>query len=65
MKRTILSLLAITALGAAPVVRAADADVTGLVPTIWWDFETRPNATGLATANKGSASISFSNKGTA
>lgn len=44
---------------------AADADVTGLVPTIWWDFETKPSASGLATANKGSASITFSNKGTA
>ena len=44
---------------------AADADVTGLVPTIWWDFETQPSASGLATANKGSASISFSNKGNA
>ena len=44
---------------------AANADVTGLVPTIWWDFETQPNAAGLKTTNKGSASISFSNEGTA
>ena len=44
---------------------AADADVTGLVPTIWWDFETQPDAAGLTDANKGSASITFSNKGTA
>ena len=65
MKRTILSLLAIVALGAAPVVRAADADVTGLVPTIWWDFETRPNATGLASENKGSMAITFTGEGTA
>ena len=50
---------------ALPSARAADADANGLVPTIWWDFETKPDATGLATANKGSASISFSNKGTA
>ena len=64
MNRTILPLLVLAALAAAPV-RAADADATGLVPTIWWDFETKPSASGLATANKGSASISFSNKGTA
>ena len=62
MKR-ILPLLLLALL--VPAVRAADADVTGLVPTIWWDFETKPSASGLATANKGSASISFSNKGTA
>ena len=43
---------------------AADADVTGLVPTIWWDFETKPNAAGLTTTNKGSASISFASEGT-
>ena len=56
---------ATVALCSIPAARAADADVTGLVPTIWWDFETKPDASGLATANKGSASISFSNKGTA
>ena len=44
---------------------AADADVTGLVPTIWWDFETKPGASGLPGANKGSASISFTSEGTA
>ena len=43
---------------------AADADVTGLVPTIWWDFETQPDAAGLTAANKGSASVSFSTEGT-
>ena len=64
MNRTILPLLVLAALAAAPA-RAADADATGLVPTIWWDFETKPSASGLATANKGSASISFSDKGTA
>ena len=64
MNRTILPLLVLAALAAAPA-RAADADATGLVPTIWWDFETKPSASGLATANKGSASISFTNKGTA
>ena len=56
---------ATVALCSIPAARAADADVTGLVPTVWLDFETQPDATGLATANKGSASISFSNKGTA
>ncbi|MBQ3811580.1 MAG: DUF2341 domain-containing protein [Kiritimatiellae bacterium] len=60
----ILSLLAVLAF-AAPAARAADADATGLVPTIWFDFETKPDAAGLKNANKGSASISFSNKGTA
>ena len=44
--------------------RAADADVTGLVPTIWWDFETQPAADGLTAANKGSASITFTHEGT-
>ncbi len=58
-------LAAFAAILIAPVVSGAVADVTGLVPTIWWDFETKPNAAGLATSNKGSASISFSNKGTA
>ena len=43
---------------------AADADVTGLVPTIWWDFETQPAADGLTAANKGSASITFTHEGT-
>lgn len=67
MNRQILPaiLCAIAALCLLPAARAADADVTGLVPTIWWDFETQPTAEGLAKANKGSASISFSNKGTA
>ena len=48
----------------AALAFAADADVTGLVPTIWWDFETKPDAAGLTTANKGSASISFTSEGT-
>ena len=67
MNRIMLSaiLCAVAALSSLPAARAADADITGLVPTIWWDFETKPSASGLATANKGSASISFSNKGTA
>ena len=67
MNRIMLSAVVCAAVAFCPVsaVRAADADVTGLVPTIWWDFETKPTAEGLAKANKGSASISFSNKGTA
>ena len=44
--------------------RAADADITGLVPTIWWDFETQPDASGLPGADKGSASITFTHEGT-
>lgn len=50
---------------ASSAARAAGPDVTGLEPTIWWDFETRPNATGLASTNKGSKSISFTGEGTA
>ena len=67
MKLKVLAaaLCAAVALCLIPVARAADADVTGLVPTIWWDFETQPAADGLTAANKGSASISFSDKGTA
>ena len=62
---TAQSLLAVfAALLFAPVVSGAVADVTGLVPTIWWDFETQPTAAGLATSNKGSASISFTSEGT-
>ena len=55
---------ATVALCSIPAARAADADVTGLVPTIWWDFETKPDAAGLTDANKGSASITFTTEGT-
>lgn len=55
---------ATVALCSIPAARAADPDVTGLEPTIWWDFETQPDAAGLKTTNKGSASISFSGEGT-
>ena len=63
MNRPLIALFAALALGAAPA-RASDPDVTGLVPTIWWDFETQPDAGGLANANKGSAGTSFSHEGT-
>ena len=63
MKRTAFALLAVLALG-APAARAADADVTGLVPTVWFDFETQPDAAGLGASNKGSAGLSFSHEGT-
>ena len=43
---------------------AADPDATGLVPTIWFDFETQPSTADLAAANKGSASVSFKDEGT-
>ena len=43
---------------------AADLDATGLVPTIWFDFETQPSTADLAAANKGSASVSFKDEGT-
>ena len=49
---------------ASSAAHAANPDVTGLEPTIWWDFETRPNASGLASTNKGSKSISFTGEGT-
>ena len=55
---------ATVALCSIPAARAADADVTGLEPTIWWDFETQPAADGLTAANKGSAPISFTSEGT-
>ena len=65
MNKRILSaiLCAVAALCSISTARAADADVTGLVPTIWWDFETQPDASGLPGANKGSASISFKGGG--
>ena len=64
MKRRIL-LLVLAAL-LAPGARAADADSTGLVPTLWWDFETQPSASQLPGANKGSASgFTFTGEGTA
>ena len=64
MKRLALFLpvLAAAMLLALPAP-AADADATGLVPTIRWDFETKPDANGLKNANKGSASISFTSEG--
>ena len=55
---------ATVALCSIPAARAADPDITGLVPTIWWDFETQPSASELKGANKGSASISFTGEGT-
>ena len=61
MNRQILPaiLCAIAALCSLSAARAA-ADVTGLVPTIWWDFETRPTtADALKNANMGLISMSF------
>ena len=55
---------ATVALCSIPAARAAGPDITGLVPTIWWDFETQPSASELKGANKGSASISFTGEGT-
>ena len=43
---------------------AADADVTGLVPTVWLDFENQSAAGNYKNENKGSASISFTASGT-
>jgi hypothetical protein len=67
MKRLSYSFFAAALLAGAlavPSALAAEADATGLVPTVWWDFETQPDAAGLATANKGSASITFTSEGT-
>ena len=64
MKR-ILPLLLLAVLLALPA-RAAEADSTGLVPTLWWDLETQPSSSGLPGANKGSASgFTFTGEGTA
>lgn len=67
MNRTMLSAIfcAVAALCSISAAHAANPDVTGLVPTIWWDFETKPKASGLASTNKGSKSISFTGEGTA
>ena len=67
MNRIMLSaiLCAIAALCSISAAHAANSDVNGLVPTIWWDFETQPNAKGLASTNKGSKSITFTGEGTA
>ena len=48
---------------ASPLV-AANADVTGLVPTVWLDFENQSAASNYKNENKGSASISFTASGT-
>ena len=42
---------------------AGSVDATGLVPTVWFDFETQPDVNGLSAANKGSASVSFKDEG--
>ena len=44
---------------------AGSVDATGLVPTVWLDFETQPSAAGLTAANKGSATVSFKEEGSA
>jgi hypothetical protein len=65
MKRFSLPFAALAVLLALPA-RAADPDSTGLVPTIWWDFETKPSASQLPGTNKGSASgFTFTSEGTA
>jgi hypothetical protein len=55
---------AVAALCSISAAHAEDPDVTGLVPKIWWDFETQPIASELKGANRGSASISFTGEGT-
>ena len=44
---------------------AADRDSTGLEPTVWYDFDTQPDASKLGGTNKGSVGgITFSSGGT-
>lgn len=65
MKRVLIPFAALAVLLVLPA-RAADSDSTGLVPTLWWDFETQPSASQLPGANKGSASgFTFTSEGTA
>ena len=65
MKRFLIPFAALAVLLALPA-RAAEADSTGLVPTLWWDFETQPSSSGLPGANKGSASgFTFTSEETA
>ena len=51
-------------LGLSTIVYAAEPDVTGLVPAIYWDFDVQPNASQLPSENKGTAAISFTHEGT-
>ncbi|MBO7298628.1 MAG: DUF2341 domain-containing protein [Kiritimatiellae bacterium] len=44
-------------------IYAAEADATGLVPVLSWDFDTKPNYSELNAANKGSLSPIFKNEG--
>lgn len=52
-------------LGMNNVHAEAVADVTGLIPVISLDFDSKPNSSGITSANKGSKKISFTNEGTA
>ncbi|MBO7298655.1 MAG: hypothetical protein J6V41_02450 [Kiritimatiellae bacterium] len=63
-KKYILSLmLSLVACFGLTSKAEAVADVTGLVPVAAWDFDSQPNSSGLASANKGSVSISFTHEG--
>ena len=67
MNRIMLSAVvcAVAALCSISAAHAANPDVTGLVPTIWWDFETRPTtADALKNANMGSIGIVLKKEGT-
>ena len=67
MNRRILPaiLCAIAALCSISTAHAANPDVTGLEPTIWWDFETKPtSADALRNANMGSNGIVLKKSGT-
>lgn len=60
----VLALCALTGMLLVSSALAADADATGLVPTIWLDFENQsPDASSFKSENKGSASVSFSGEG--
>jgi hypothetical protein len=60
----VLALCALTGMLLVSSALAADADATGLVPTIWLDFENQSaSASSFKSENKGSASVSFTGDG--
>ena len=51
-------------LGLSTIVNAAEPDVTGLVPAIYYDFDTQPDANKINDTNKGSATgFAFTHEG--
>lgn len=51
-------------LGLSTIVNAAEPDVTGLVPAIYYDFDAQPDANKINDTNKGSATgFAFTHEG--